>query len=362
MRIAMLIILLAVPWAMAEEKVAETRTFEEQTAKVTAYLKTNKLQLNKKLYPEPGTSAIATLMKTPNEKLTDFLEQAEEPAELPLAPPKGTYTAIILNPVSEEDHFLYPLLYADVSDLTDLKAVILFTHATGEIAYARIRHKLSPRFIVELIDDSFFPDEAVIKMEMHDKKSNGRTNSFKFTIHAVRNLGSVMEFTAPKREIGNKVLLKKDTLLMYSRRISKPMRLVNRDAFMGSSFSNNDLMDTSLADDYNITVEKAEAIDGVECIKLVLEKKHIRVTYPRMEIWLRTDNLIAMRMDYFTPSGKVLKRMETRKIKMMGGRERASELVMTNMFEKDSETVVVITDIQVRKIPRKVFTESYLKR
>ena len=171
-----------------------------------------------------------------------------------------------------------------------------------------------------------------------------------------------MEFTAPKRELGKKILLKDKNLWMYSPRISRPVRLSNRQKFMGSSFSNNDLMDISLEDDYNITVEKTEEIKGDRCIKLLLLAKNNSVTYPKMEVWFNTKNLVTSRIYYYTPSGKLLKKMEMRKLKLLGGRERASEFVMENMFEKGSVTVLELVSIVVKIIPDKVFTESYLKR
>ncbi len=362
-RIMQILILVsfAVGYADEDPPVAEDRTFSTQFEKVQTYIKENGLVLSKETFKEQTASDLISALLTLDEGThRDFLEKGKE--NVTVVRDLKKYTAIILNPVIEDKKVLYPLLFGDVSDIKNLKGIILYTGTDGSIAYVKVYRKITPKFLVDLIDDSFFPDESVIKMEMIDKKSNGRETAFGFTIHSVRNVASVMEFTSPRREEGKKMLLKDNTIWMYSPRVSRPIRLNNRQKFMGSSFSNNDLLDTSMSDDYNITIEGMEEIEGSQTIKLLLIAKNKHVTYPKMVIWLRTDNLVAMRLDYYTPSGKVLKRMVTKKLQLLGGRERASELVMTNLFEKGAETIVRINEIKVTKVPKKIFTESYLKR
>jgi outer membrane lipoprotein-sorting protein len=264
--------------------------------------------------------------------------------------------------VIEEKRVAYRLFFADVRNILNLKGLILYIDGSGKIIKAQIKQNMTPIFLIKLVDDSMFPDESEMIMAMTDIKKGGRKRAFTFRILAVRNKASVMEFTAPKREIGKKILLKDKNLWMYSPKISRPVRLSTRQKFMGSSFSNNDLMDISLEDDYNITVEKLEMIGKQRCIKLLLKAKNNSVTYPKMEVWLNTKNLVTARIYYFTPSGKLLKKLETRKLKLLGGRERASEFVMKNMFEKENETVLELKEMHIRKISDKVFTESYLKR
>lgn len=355
------LICIIAPASVSAEQV-ETRTFREQYRQVQEYVEKNSLVLNTDAVSGSVSGIAEGLLTLTTGRKKDFLEEKKEGSVIPVAGDLKKYTAVILNPVLDDKKVLYPLLFGDVSDMSKLRGVILYTGPDGRIAYADVHQKITPVLLVKLVDDSFYPDESVMKMDMTDKKSNGREIKFSFTIHAVRNYATVMEFTAPRRERGKKILLKKDNLWMYSPRISRPVRLSTRQKFMGTSFSNNDLMDISLADDYNITMKGTDTIKDVTNIKLECLAKDNTVTYPKLLIWLRKENLVATRIDYYTPSGKILKRMTAEKITMLGGRERASRLVMQNMFEKDARTIIDMNEISIQNVPRNIFTESYLKR
>jgi len=340
----------------------ENRTFKEQYKRVQEYIENHSLSLKKENVPGEVPGIVEGLLTLETGKKDDFLAKEKQNRMIPVSGDLKKFTAVILNPVLEEKRVLYPLLFGDVSDIRKLKGVVLYTDPEGKIVYADVHQKITPVLLVKLVDDSFYPDESVMKMDMIDKKPNGREIKFSFVIRAVRDYASIMEFTAPRRELGKKILLKKDNLWMYSPRISRPVRLSTRQKFMGTSFSNNDLMDISLADDYDITVRGTDTVKGAANIKLECIAKDNSVTYPKLLIWFRKDNLVATRIDYYTPSGKILKRMITEEIKMLGGRERASRLVMQNMFEKDARTVIEMKEISIQNVPRNVFTESYLKR
>ena len=190
------LVLTAVSALLPAQEAAHDRSFPEQLKRVQDHIKAEKLQLRQKMLAKSGDSLVKALLALKDRKITDFLEKGAEVSELVVVRDVSRYTAIILNPVIAENTVYYRLLFADVSDITNIKGLIIYTEDSGRIAYALVKHKITPTFIVELVDDAFFPDECYMKMDMTDKKSSGRKVTFSFDIHAVRNFGSVMEFTS----------------------------------------------------------------------------------------------------------------------------------------------------------------------
>jgi len=103
--------------------------------------------------------------------------------------------------------------------------------------------------LLKSTDDSMYPKIFKSVMSMKTVRPGRKPLSYTYLIHSKGSDKALMEITAPARDKGKKILMTGDNLWMYVPAVSKPVRLSKKDSFMGSSFSNEDLMNSSMADD-----------------------------------------------------------------------------------------------------------------
>jgi outer membrane lipoprotein-sorting protein len=139
------------------------------------------------------------------------------------------------------------------------------------------------------------------------------------------------------------------------------------DNFMGSDFSYEDIEQNDL-DDYEYTLLREEEIQGAECYVIqsipVDEQVKKETAYSKVESWIRKDNHITVKVNFYNKKGDLMKIMEASDIRRIGNTDkwRAYFIVMQN--EKTGHrTELHYEDIQINQgIADKYFTQRYLER
>lgn len=183
--------------------------------------------------------------------------------------------------------------------------------------------------------------ECRMRIRIEDLKADGRTRSLEARVDYVEALGTRIDFEAPPRDKGKTVLMAKGSLWMSSPAVSKPVRLSGKDAFMGTSFTNDDLLNLDKADDY----ESAIVESGAEGWSLSLRARGPDLPYPRVEIRLGRDYL-PLAMSYFTRSGRESKRVEFAAPKDFGGKLRPSVMTVVDLMKPGDLSRVLFLEIR----------------
>jgi outer membrane lipoprotein-sorting protein len=130
-----------------------------------------------------------------------------------------------------------------------------------------------------------------------------------------------------------------DDLWIYLPALKKSRRLVasnKKDSFVGSDFSYADVSLPKVVS-YRHALQRTEAIDGVECY--VIESTPADDTikanhgYSRKITWVRTDNFVETKVEYYDLAGRLLKTQHVKKPQLVdpkAGRWFALSREMTN--------------------------------
>jgi hypothetical protein len=117
---------------------------------------------------------------------------------------------------------------------------------------------------------------------------------------------SVAETLEPARSKGGKLLQVERNMWLLRPGLSKPIPISPRQRMSGQA-SNGDIAATNYAGDYEAQLNGEETIDGEPCHVLELTAKHKRATYDRIRYWVSIKRGVAVKAEFFSLSGKLLK-------------------------------------------------------
>lgn len=218
--------------------------------------------------------------------------------------------------------------------------------------------------------DALYPDHFVmqVRMETHrpDRPESGMTiESYHSDEHGTR-----LEIIEPARSRGTRFLRKGDDLWMFSPRSnsSRAIRLSPRDSFQGSVFANNDIGDPDYSDDYDATYEGTESIEHpetgtVRSRRIEARASHPEAPYGRITMWLRTDDNIPVKMEFYAKSGVLIKRMWLYELTELAGKLRPSIFRMHSLEIEGAYSLVEISELEERSdLSARLFSLNALTR
>lgn len=162
-----------------------------------------------------------------------------------------------------------------------------------------------------------------------------------------------------------------DDLWIYLPALKKSRRLVasnKKDSFVGSDFSYGDVS-LPMVSRYRHTMQRTEAIDGVDC--QVIESTPIDDTvktnsgYSRKLTWVRTDNFVEAKVEYYDLAGRLLKTQHVTKPQLVdakGGRWFPLFREMTNHQTGHRTTLNVLKLETGVPTPDDLFTTRAIER
>lgn len=135
---------------------------------------------------------------------------------------------------------------------------------------------------------------------------------------------ALMVIRKPTREAGTATLRNDDGLWNYAPRADRLIRIPSgllSDSWMGSHFTNDDLMrETSFEEDYETELSWA-TVDGTRYLKeTLIPNEGAPVVWEKIEYLMTADEWLPVKASYFD-DGKVVRVMKFSKIKTLGGRK-----------------------------------------
>lgn len=159
---------------------------------------------------------------------------------------------------------------------------------------------------------------------------------------------SLVVIRKPAREAGTATLRTKEGLWNYAPRADRLIRIPTgmlSDAWMGSHFSNDDLVrETSYEDDYDTSLEWGE-LNGQRVVKVnFVPKPKAPVVYTKIEFYVRPNDYVSLRADYFD-RGKLMRRMQFSDIRDVDGRPVPHKMELRPMTGKSTgESTTMVYD------------------
>jgi outer membrane lipoprotein-sorting protein len=161
-----------------------------------------------------------------------------------------------------------------------------------------------------------------------------------------------------------------DDLWIYLPALKKSRRLVannKKDSFAGSDFSYGDITLPSV-DDYRHAVLRRETVGGFDChvIESVPASDAVRANsgYGRKITWVRADNFLEAKVEYYDAAGRLLKTQTTGRHQLVEpdkGRWFALAREMTN-HQSGHRTTIDASAVEPGALSDDVFTTRFLER
>ncbi len=132
------------------------------------------------------------------------------------------------------------------------------------------------------------------------------------------------------------------------------------DSFMGTEFSYYDMGRHHL-DDYTYKLLREEKVGDQMCYVIEATPKEKKY-YGKVISWIRKDNFIPARMDFYDKNGRFLKQNMIKKIENIQGINTPMYMEMHNV-QTNRTTIIKLSNVHYNiGLPDRFFTERYMKR
>lgn len=203
---------------------------------------------------------------------------------------------------------------------------------------------------------------ALEKMTLIDKKGSEKVRDMK--LYQKGSQWRLVRFLTPADVRGVSFLrLTEDRMYLYLPAFRKVRRIassIKNEDFMGTDFSYEDMSQTELTPDYEAKWV-AGGSEGLYVLALTPRPK-ADVSYSKLVLYVRKDNFVYTKVEYYTLAGKLEKVLTVENIEKVGPYWVGKRMEMTNL-RKNHRTLLELSEIRFdQNLKDAVFTQRNLKR
>ncbi|MFK7929025.1 MAG: outer membrane lipoprotein-sorting protein [Myxococcota bacterium] len=198
--------------------------------------------------------------------------------------------------------------------------------------------------------------------------NNGRrTREYVLKIVARGQTDSAVEYVAPEREKGTRMLKIDDQMWLYMPRAERVQKIsghMMRQGMMGSDMSYEDAMATADFDEmYTAKVAGSEMLEGRSHWKVEAVAKDKSVTYPKRVLWIDEVTFIPSKQELYAVSGMLLKTWTMSDVRLIDGKHVPHQMTITDQLKPGSNTTFITSDLQFDvPLQDEVFSLRWLER
>lgn len=189
--------------------------------------------------------------------------------------------------------------------------------------------------------------EAVASMTAH--RDDGTTRTYRMKMLKSGDERFRLLFLEPASSRGQEILRQGDNAWLYMPNLKRSVRMANRDSFQGGDFNNADVLRVNYSADYEPTL--APEPDEAGTWLLELKAKTADASYDRVRLWLRRDDSMPVKGEYFSASGKLLRSAEFSDVREFNGLKRPARVLMRNRLAARRSTELVMESFDPRVQP-----------
>ena len=205
------------------------------------------------------------------------------------------------------------------------------------------------RWILDHVDDLYRGDSAQGRMTMTVQTEHWkRSMSLEFWSKGKDH--SLVHILAPEKEKGTATLRVKNDIWNYLPKVKRVIKVPSSmmsSSWMGSHFTNNDLVKESrMADDYTYQVTYEGPRDGKEVIELTcLPKPDAAVVWGKVIVRVQAGNYMPLAMLYYDEDMKLARTMTMDQVRELGGRQLPVRAKVVPADKPDEFTEVIYSQI-----------------
>jgi outer membrane lipoprotein-sorting protein len=221
--------------------------------------------------------------------------------------------------------------------------------------------------VLHKVDENLVFDQARIEAEMviHGRSGTRHILSMSWAKGSDK---AFVEYLAPPREKGKKMLKLDDQIWIYSPEPQDRIIAISghllRQSVMGSDLSYEDLTENdTLKDLYEAVTEGETFIADRHCWVLTLTGKKSGLTYASRKIWVDSQRWLPLKEDRFAKGGKLLKTALIEEVVQTGGRWYPKKMRFKDMLSTGEGTEYILHSIDFDvEIPPDRFTKAALRQ
>lgn len=134
------------------------------------------------------------------------------------------------------------------------------------------------------------------------------------------------------------------------------------EAFQGSDANNEDLTNSSLAEDYEVVASEEGTLGKYDVWILDLEASNDEVTYPFKKIWVTKDDTLLLKAEDYSLTERLLRTSYFPSYTRVGESHIPSKMSFVDELVEGKTTNVTQSDISSTEIPDSVFSKAYVER
>jgi outer membrane lipoprotein-sorting protein len=219
--------------------------------------------------------------------------------------------------------------------------------------------------VIDYIDDLYRSESSHSTMRMTVVRERG-TRELEMEAWSKGDDDALIVIRSPAREAGTATLRTKDGLWNYAPRADRLIRIPTgllSDSWMGSHFTNDDLMrETSYLDDYTAVLSSEER-DGVTYLKATLTPKpDAPVVYSQLVFLITPDDWVPVRSEYYD-DGEMVRSMSFDRIQTIAGKKIPMRMTIVPEDKPDEHTMIEYLELQLDvPVDDQLFTRQGLRR
>lgn len=219
--------------------------------------------------------------------------------------------------------------------------------------------KARARKAVQVAEELRSSDQAQLDVTLTNSEGSG---NIVYLMKVLRASGrrAIVEFTAPKAEIGRKLLAVKNSYWSTFPDSKRVHAISRREMIGNSAFALADLFQMDAENDYDPDIVKTEKVDDQMCLLLELKAKHSEAPYHRILYHVEETGFFPVRAQFFGVSGKHLKTMSVEKRGLLNGKIRPKVLKMVDAVVAGKTSMWTTNKITPKQLPDKMFSVQYL--
>ena len=212
---------------------------------------------------------------------------------------------------------------------------------------------------------TFTSRAATMRMTVEGKR---RTRVFEMQSFGRGEDQAAIEYLAPARDKGTKMLRRGDELWMFMPAVDRVQKISGhmlRQGMMGSDVSYEDMMGAAaLRDAYTAEVVGSETVGGEAVWKVEMKAKDDSVAYPRRVAWITKDSRVPVRQELYALSGMKLKTWEMSEVKTFDGDRRfPTRMEIIDHVSEGGRTIIELTEMSFGvELDNEVFSQRWLER
>jgi len=189
--------------------------------------------------------------------------------------------------------------------------------------------------------------EAVARMTAHRDDDTERTYKMRILKSGTERFRAW--FLEPASVRGQEMLRQGDNFWLYMPNLKRGVRMASRDSFQGGDFNNADVLRVNYAADYDGTVGEDAAMPATWLLEL--KAKTPEAAYDRIRLWIGRADLMPVKGEYYTESGKLLRTAEFSEVKTFKGLKRPTKVLMRNQLAVKRWSVMIVDELDPKVNP-----------